>query len=94
MYEDLIKRGDVLSTLERVFKKCNIAFGGTLGGFGQEVPKEIESIPAIHSPVKPIRITVGNCNETDGCPICRREFYEKFNFCPDCGAKIDWGGKE
>ena len=38
--------------------------------------------------VQPIRV---DNNRTDGCPICAREFYEKFNYCPDCGIKIDWG---
>lgn len=41
--------------------------------------------------VKPIRVKVSPYDETDGCSICKREFYEKFNFCPDCGVKIDWG---
>lgn len=40
---------------------------------------------------KPIRVDVGhNGSSTDGCPICKREFYEKFNFCPDCGTILDW----
>lgn len=38
--------------------------------------------------VQPIRV---DDDRTDGCPICAREFYEKFNYCPDCGIKIDWG---
>lgn len=40
---------------------------------------------------KPIRVDVGhNGSSTDGCPVCKREFYEKFNFCPDCGTMLDW----
>lgn len=42
-------------------------------------------------PVKPIRV---NDDRTDGCPICGREFYEKFNFCPDCGTKMKWGDRD
>ena len=38
--------------------------------------------------VKPIRV---DHDRTDGCPICKREFFEKFNYCPDCGIKLDWG---
>ncbi len=36
---------------------------------------------------KPIRVLN---DRTDGCPICKRAFYEKVNFCPDCGQSIDW----
>lgn len=43
---------------------------------------------------KPIRINVGhNGSSTDGCPVCKRDFYEKFNFCPDCGTYLDWSEK-
>lgn len=43
---------------------------------------------------KPIRINVGhNGSSTDGCPVCKRDFYEKFNFCPDCGTALDWSEK-
>ena len=38
--------------------------------------------------VKPIRV---DDDRTDGCPICGREFFEKFNYCPNCGTKLDWG---
>lgn len=42
-------------------------------------------------PKKPIRVDVGhNGSSTDGCPVCKREFYEKFNFCPDCGTALGW----
>lgn len=42
-------------------------------------------------PKKPIRVPVGkNGSSTDGCPVCKREFYEKFNCCPDCGTALDW----
>ena len=40
------------------------------------------------TPVKPIRV---NDDRTDGCPICGREFFEKFNYCPDCGSEMEWG---
>lgn len=43
--------------------------------------------------VRPIRVIVkGSKDETDGYPICKREFFEKFNFCPDCGVKLNWEG--
>ena len=46
------------------------------------------------APKKPIRVDVGhNGSSTDGCPVCKREFYEKFNFCPDCGTYLDWSEK-
>lgn len=56
----------------------------------------VENFPEEENSVRPIKvkpIRVSN-DRTDGCPICKREFYEKFNFCPDCGAKMDWGDKE
>lgn len=40
---------------------------------------------------KPIRVSD---DRTDGCPICKREFYEKVNFCPNCGMAIDWSEEE
>lgn len=45
-------------------------------------------------PTKPIRVTVGhNGGSTDGCPVCKKDFYEKVNFCPRCGKAIDWSEK-
>lgn len=42
-------------------------------------------------PEKPIRVSVGhNGSSTDGCPVCKKEFYEKVNFCSRCGKAIDW----
>lgn len=42
-------------------------------------------------PKKTIRVTVGhNGSSTDGCPICKKDFYEKVNFCMNCGQAIDW----
>lgn len=42
---------------------------------------------------KPIRINAEY--EYDGslelsCGICGCEIYEKMNFCPNCGQRIDW----
>lgn len=42
-------------------------------------------------PAKPVRVSN---DRTDGCPICKEEFYKKVNYCPKCGKKIDWTGKE
>lgn len=39
---------------------------------------------------KPIRIIVGAHDSTDGCPVCKKPFYEKVNFCQRCGKAIDW----
>ena len=44
---DLIKRSDVLSALEEVFDKYRISFGSDKDGFAKEVPKAIETIPAV-----------------------------------------------
>lgn len=34
------------------------------------------------------------CHETDGCSICRTEFYNKYKYCPECGQKLDWSGED
>lgn len=39
---------------------------------------------------KPIRIIVGAHDSTDGCPVCKKTFYEKVNFCSRCGNAIYW----
>lgn len=45
-------------------------------------------------PEKPIRVKVGhNGGSTDGCPVCKKDFYDKVNFCPRCGKAIDWSVK-
>ena len=38
-------------------------------------------------PKKVIRVSN---NRTDGCSECYVEFYEKFNYCPNCGQRLDW----
>lgn len=48
MSNDLIRRKEVLSLLEKVFHKYNIGFGGDSGGFAQEVPEAIKSMPAAY----------------------------------------------
>lgn len=45
---DLIKRSDVLETLESVFKKYNIAFGQEYGGFAEAVPETVKIIPTAY----------------------------------------------
>lgn len=59
----------------------------------EEAYQMAESALENQIPRKPVRVLVGqNGSSTDGCPHCKREFYEKFNFCPKCGQAIDWGG--
>lgn len=41
-------------------------------------------------PEKPIKVSCGVKDRTDGCPICKKGFYEKVNFCPRCGKAIKW----
>lgn len=45
-------------------------------------------------PKRSIKVKAGANGETDGCPICDNPFWEKVNFCPNCGRKIDWSIKE
>ena len=42
------------------------------------------------TPKKSIRIIVGAHDSTDGCPVCKKTFYEKVNFCSRCGNAIAW----
>lgn len=64
--------------------KSNVADSGSVEVVGELVMKK--------TPVQPIRVKVKGSgkDETDGCPICKREFFEKFHFCPDCGVELDW----
>lgn len=45
MDDDLISKKEVLSTLEKVFNEYKMSFGEHYGGFAEEVPKAIKSIP-------------------------------------------------
>ena len=47
MGEDLIKRSDALSILEKVFDEYSMSFGEDRGGFAEAVPKAIKAIPAV-----------------------------------------------
>lgn len=89
MNEDLISRSELLKQMEEF---C----GNQRYLISEEIWSMVKSISSANSPQKPIKvkpIRVSN-DRTDGCPICKREFYEKFNFCPDCGTKMDWGDDE
>lgn len=48
MYSDLIKRGDVLDTLEKVFNKYNMAWGDMHRGFAEDVPNAVKKISAAY----------------------------------------------
>lgn len=71
------------------------------GTIGQVIDscKEYEDIGTVEecrearekqTPKKPIRIIVGAHDSTDGCPVCKKTFYEKVNFCSRCGNAIAW----
>jgi hypothetical protein len=46
--DDLISRDEALSVLGRIFEKYNISFNSGAGGFSDEVPEAIESIPTAY----------------------------------------------
>lgn len=48
MLGDLIKRSDVLATLEKVFNDNRMSYGSDKSGFAKEVPDAIEAIPAVY----------------------------------------------
>lgn len=48
MSNDLIRRNEVLSALEKLFTYYNISFGGSSGGFATAVPKVIMDIPVAY----------------------------------------------
>lgn len=55
-------------------------------------PDEVLVLAKRDKPMKPIRVKTSiNGDETDGCPICRYEYYSAYPFCPGCGQRMDWG---
>lgn len=58
-------------------------------------PEEVSVLAKRDKPMKPVRVPVSNHgDETDGCPVCKCEFYSAHKFCPDCGQRIDWKRRE
>lgn len=63
------------------------------GNLGEQKEAMEIAIKALEKQIskKPIRVSIGhNGDSTDGCPVCKKEFYEKVNFCSMCGKAIDW----
>lgn len=56
----------------------------------KEYFQELQEARKKQTPKKSIRIIVGAHDSTDGCPVCKKTFYEKVNFCSRCGNAIDW----
>lgn len=44
------------------------------------------------TPKKPLEI--GNILVMDGCPKCRMPISTRYNYCPECGQKLDWSDEE
>ena len=65
-------------------------------------PEEVRMcIDALEKQIKK-KVERYSCNTigemTFNCPSCNLEYYvtdyEDFNYCPNCGQKIDWGVEE
>lgn len=56
----------------------------------KEYFQELQEARKKQTPKKSIRIIVGAHDSTDGCPVCKKTFYEKVNFCSRCGNAIYW----
>ena len=88
---DYIKREDAKVNLcNKVEKKANHNQGVYL--YSDEFCGVIDAIPA--ADVEPVRYGKWIWTE-DGCvcTCCNKMTYEEFNYCPNCGAKMD-GDKE
>ena len=99
MAEKYIERETVRNTIKAVCEKYNQAYGGNYGGFGEELAKSIDNMPA--ADVEPVKhgewkksgegeYNCTNCNEiicinADMSPIEDCGLY----YCPNCGAKMD-----
>lgn len=53
-------------------------------------PDEVMILSKRNEGMRPVRVPVGR-DETDGCPLCGYEYYSKYNFCPGCGQRMEWG---
>lgn len=87
MNNDLISRNEVLSALEKVFEKYNISFNSGSGGFSDEVPKAIKSIPTAYDVDKVVEQVEEYahseiCKSHNGCPYRNNEDIN----CENCGA--------
>lgn len=62
-----------------------------------EVYEDIEILGELvtrEKPLKPIPLFIPMVFMPYRCPICRETVNskkERFNYCPNCGQKIDWG---
>lgn len=86
---DLISKKDLLEEMNKFFGNQRYLIPESVWDMVKNFPEK--SICEKPIKVKPIRVSN---DRTDGCPICKREFYEKFKFCPDCGTRMDWGDDE
>ena len=86
---DLISKKELLKEMEKFCGNQRYLIPENVWDMVENFLEEENGVNPIK--VKPIRVSN---DRTDGCPICKREFYEKFNFCPDCGSKMDWGDSE
>lgn len=79
--------------IKKVCETYNIAFENGHGGFGDMLAKAIDDMPA--ADVQEVRHGQWeDANETFECSICGYSFENEgymhfFNFCPNCGARMD-----
>lgn len=82
---------DVIKSISTIKNFMGNAGRNTCNEYLYDALQDAVEIMDKHIPAKPIRVSVRhNGGSTDGCPVCKKEFYEKVNFCMRCGKGIDW----
>lgn len=77
------------------FKRCHrsLPYVGTCSYDRSPLWKEIENAPTVDAePIRHGEWIESKVGGYDKCSVCRESTLAKYNFCPNCGAKMDGGG--
>lgn len=90
MNDDLISRSALLAALVE---------GGILPAMVRrtiERAPAVDAVPVVHGRwerVIPSK-SAAKWSITMSCSVCHRKGYEQYNYCPNCGAKMDGGNDD
>lgn len=71
---------------KQISAKADGAYQSTIGKMACDI-----AIKALKKQIPKKTVRVGDSrNETDGCSVCKTEFYQKEEFCFRCGQAINW----